>query len=216
MKKYEAFLDEVLPHVPGCTNEIALQAIKNTVIEFCEKTFILQVDHDPVTVIAGEVDYDLEPPEGYLVTKIIRAWFKNSELTPVGPDDIDKPSLYNRDFAGVDAGRSDPTMITQKDERTFSVFPIPLNTDPLALTIRVALKPTRASTEVEDSIFEDYAEIIAHGALTRLMLSPGKPYSNPQVGVARSGLFNAGVNLARQRATSGFVRTSRQVTLRRI
>ena len=216
MKKYETFLDEVLPHVPGCTNEIAIQAIKNTVIDFCEKTLILQVDHDPVTVIAGEVDYDLEPPEGYLVTKIIRAWFKNNELTPVGPDDIDKPALYNRDFAGVDAGRADPNVITQKDERTFSLFPIPLNTDPLALTIRVALKPSRSSTEVEDNINEDYAETIAPGALTRLFLSPGKPYSNPQIGVARNQLYQVGVNLARQRATSGFVRSSRQVSLRRI
>lgn len=216
MKTYEDFLDEVMPHVPGCTNEIATQAIKNAVIEFCEKSLILQTDHDPMSVIAGEVDYDLEPPAGYLVSKILKAWFKNTELVPTSPDDIAKPALYNRDFTDVDAGRADPTLIIQKDERTFSLFPIPLNSEANVVTMRIALKPSRSSTKVDDLIYEDYAEVIAHGALTRLMLSPGKPYSQPQIGVARNNLFSSGINLARQRASSGHVRSTRQVQFRRI
>lgn len=214
--KYEAFLDYVLPHVPGCTNEMAIHEIRNTAIEFCEKSMILQRDHDPVTIVKGTVDYDFEPPTGYLVTKIIKAWYKTKELTPLAPDEINKAEVYNRMFTGADVGQTDPRNILQKDERTYTVYPVPMETAPMSLTMRVALKPTRASTTIDDVIFEDYAEIIGAGAKARLMMSPGKPYSNPQGAVAHLGMYQSGLNVARQRAVHGYVRGDLKVKLRRI
>lgn len=215
-KPYTAFLDYVMPHVPGCTNEMALHEIKNTVIDFCEKSMILQRDHDPVTILKGQTDYDLEPPTGYLVTKIMKAWYKTKELTPLAPDQVSRPEYYNSGFVGADKGVSDPRNIIQKDERTYTLHPIPMESASNALTMRIALKPSRASTTIDDVIFEDYAEVIGAGAKARLMISPGKPYSNPQGAVALLGLYQSGLNVARQRAVRGYMRTDARVTLRRI
>lgn len=213
---YTAFLDYVLPHVPGCTNEIALLAIRNTCIDFCEKSMILERDHDPVTIVAGIIDYDLGPPTGYRVVQVKKAWYKTTELTTPSPDEVGRPEIYNKLFKGADVSRSDPNRIIQKDETTFTVYPIPLETVPNSLTMRVALKPTRASSNIEDVIFEDYAEIIGYGALARLQLSPNKPYTNPQGAVAHLGLYQSGLNTARQRATRGHMRGDLQVQLRKI
>jgi hypothetical protein len=215
MTAHTAFLDYVLPQVPGATNEMALHEIKNTIIDFCEKSLLLQIDHDPVTAINNIMDYDLEPPSGRLVTKIIRAWYKGVPLDPVGPDEINSASVYNQ-LSGAVIRREDPRLITQKDARSFSVYPIPNETVPNAITLRVALKPTRTSSTIDDVIFEDYAEIIGHGAISRLALSPDKPYTNPQLAVARNALYLAGVNVARDRALKGYVRVSKQVRMRRI
>lgn len=215
MSTYAAFLDYVLPHVPGCTPEMATLEIKNTVIDFCEKSLILQQDADPITTINGIMDYDLEPPRGYLVTKIMKVWFKGQELDGESPDEIKTPSIYNQN-SGYLVNRGDPRFYIQKDARTFSLYPIPDQTSKLAVTMRVALKPTRSATQIDDLIFEEYAETIGAGAVSRLALSPGKPYSNRQLAADKNAQYVAGLNVARDRAQKGYVRASRHVRMRRI
>ncbi len=215
MSAHAAFLDYVLPHVPGCTPEMALLEIKNTIIDFCEKSLILQQDHDPVTATKDVIDYDLEPPSGYLVVKIMNAWYKGQKLDPMSPDQIETPSVYNQQ-SGYLVNKGDPRGYLQKDARTFSLYPIPIETVPLSVTMRIALKPTRTLATIEDVIFDDYAEIIGHGAVSRLALSPGKPYTNRQLAADRQSLYIAGLNVARDRAQKGYVRSSKHVRMRRI
>jgi hypothetical protein len=107
-------------------------------------------------------------------------------------------------------------LYTQKNARTFSIYPVPKTTERLAITLRVALKPTRTATQVDDLIFEEYAETIGNGAVARLCLSPKKPYTNPQIAAAKQALYTQGLNVARQRANRGYVRAQEQVVLRKI
>lgn len=215
-KTYEDFYDEVLPYLPGCTPAMAKVAIRNAVIDFCEGSLIIQRDHDPMTVIKGIIDYDFEPPTGYLVTKIMRAWYKDAELSPTSPDNLPASVIYNKSYPGAVANENDPNVITQKDERTFTLYPYPKENASLALTMRVALKPTRSSTTIEDVVYEDYAEVIGHGAKYRLMSSPQKPFTSPEGSVASKMFFDEGVNVARQRATRGYVRSELRVSIPRI
>lgn len=212
---HTAFLDYVMPEVPGCTNAMALLAIKNTIIDFCEKSLIIQQDHDPVTVLNGIMDYDLEPPTGYLVVKIMNAWYKGVKLDPYSPDQVETPSVYNQQ-SGYLVNRGDPRFYLQKDARTYSLYPVPGETARLALTMRVALKPNRTIATIEDFVFDDYAEIIGHGAVSRLALSPGKPFTNRQLAADKQSLYIAGLNVARDRAQKGYVRSSKHVKMRRV
>lgn len=215
MTAHTAFLDYVLPQVPGATNEMALLEIKNTIIDFCEKSLILQTDLDPITTIPNISEYDLEPPSERLVVQIMKMWFKGVNLDPRALDEIYTPSAFNT-RSGALVEKSDPRFYYQKDARTFSVYPIPNVRDVASITLRVALKPTRSATTIDDLIYEEYAETIGHGAITRLALSPDKPYTNPNMAAARNALYLAGLNIARQRAQKGYVRASKQVRIRRI
>lgn len=215
MTPHSSFLDYVLPHVPGCTQEMALLEIKNTIIDFCEKSLILQADADPITTIANIADYDLEPPRDRLVVKIMKVWFKKDLLDPYAPDEVDTPSIYNQ-RSGAVVNKGDPRFYIQKDARTFSVYPIPDKTSASAITMRVALKPTRSATTIDDLIYEEYAETVGRGAVSRLALSPGKPYSDDKLAAVSNALYTAGLNVARDRAQKGYVRASKQVKLRRI
>lgn len=216
MAAYEDFFPNILPEVPGAAEMVVANAVKNAVIEFCEKSLILQRDHDPITLLEGIVDYDLEPPAGYLVIKVMKAWLENNELSPLAPDFVREAAVYNRLFSSYQKANSTPRAYLQKDERTISVWSPPEKKYPNGLTLRVALKPTRASTEVEDVILEDYAEVIASGALSRLMMSAGKPYNNLDMAAVHKGLFQQGINVARSRALHGQVRSNLSVKLRRI
>lgn len=213
---YEDFFPNILPEVPGVAEMVAANAVRNAVIEFCEKSLILTRDHDPITLKAGVVDYDLEPPKGYIVVKVMKAWLENNELIPLAPDFVREASVYNRLFSSYEANSDRPRAYLQKDERSISVWGVPDQDYTNGLTLRVALKPSRASESVDSVILEDYAEIIASGALYRLMMSAGKPYTNVELAGVHKGLFQQGINVARQRATHGQVRSTLSVKLRRI
>ena len=213
---HDLFLDYIMPHVPGCLVDIAKHELRNTIIDFCERTLILQRDIDNISVVKGQIDYDLDPPTGYKVCKIMKAWYLSNELIPTAPDMVAAPQVYNQSMTDAPSQNGIPGGYIQKDNETFSVYPAPAESVANAITMRVALKPTRTSTSIEDFLFEDYAEVIAKGTLKRLMLQPAKTYSNNEMAVANNVMYEQGINSARQRSTRGYVRSSQQVKLRRI
>jgi len=216
MISYDAFLPRVLIDAYGCPEIVVIQGIRDSVIEFCARSNFIQRDHDPISVIAGINDYDLEPPTGQIVVKILKLWHNNSELLPIAPDYVDTPAFYNNLIPGNAPLRATPLSYTQKDERTFSVYPLPSVSLSNGFTLRVSLKPSRASTTCDNAIFEDYAEVIAHGALSKLLASPGKAYMNVAAASMHALAFTTGINDARQKASRGHVRSNMQVRMRRI
>jgi hypothetical protein len=207
------FYQYVLPDVSNCPEISADIAIRAAVIDFCEKTLVLQRDHDPVTVVAGVIDYDLEPPTNNLVTKVMRVWFKGIELEAMAPDNVLHAEIYNSLFVGANVNQSDPRFYLQKDARSLTIYPVPKATASNALTMRVAYKPTRSAQIIDDFLYEDYAETIAYGAKYRLLSMANKPWTNGPAAGAALAQFNAGVNVARQRASRGNSRADVRVSL---
>ena len=215
MKSYEEFFSWVLPEVAGCPEITAIQSIRDSVIQFCELSLIHQVDHDPISVTAKISDYDIETPITYCrVLKIMKAFYKGKELEPASPDEVTDPAVYNTNIGGYVPSYSTPTSFFQKDTATLTLMPIPDQSLASAITMRIALVPTRNSSGCEDFIFEQWVEPIAAGAVARLQISSGRPYSNPQAARDNQARFMSGVNIARARAVRGFNRSSLQVQFR--
>lgn len=215
MKTLESFLPEILPDVPGCTSDMAIRALRNTIIEFCEKSLIYQDTMDAVTVLQGITDYDLEPPKDYRIQKIMKVWYLGQELEALAPDSIGVPDAYRTSITGYNPSSGPPAGYTQKDVDTFTILPIPDQKYVASITMRVALVPLRTVTEVVDFLFEIWGETLGFGAKARLMLTPGKPYSNNEAANFNQVRYMTGLNDARQRALRGNVRSTLQVKLRK-
>jgi hypothetical protein len=96
MAAITSFYPYIVPHVPGCPSLTVDVALRSSLIEFCERSLIIQRDHDPVSVVQNIADYDFEPPiASHLVVKIMRAWYKGFPLAPISPDEIANPTIYN-------------------------------------------------------------------------------------------------------------------------
>jgi len=215
MKTLESFLPEILPDVPGCPSDMAIRALRNTIVEFCEKSLIHQETLDAITVYENTTDYDLEPPKNYRVQKIMKVWYLGQELEALAPDGIGLPDAYRTGIAGYTASKGPPAGYTQKDVDTFTILPIPDQKYASSLTMRVALVPLRTVTEVADFLFEIWGETLGFGTKARLMLTPGKPYSNTEAANFNQVRYVTGLNDARQRALRGNVRSDLHVTLRK-
>lgn len=215
-KSYEEFFSWVLPDVAGCPEITAIQSIRDATIQFCELTLIHQVDHDPVSVVAKISDYDLESPiANTRIVKVMKAFYKGQELSPASPDEVTDPALYNSSIGGYTPNYQPPTAFFQKDTASITLMPIPDQSIANAITMRVALVPSRSSIACEDLLFEQWVEYIAAGAVARLQMSSGKPYSNTQAASVNQARYMAGVNIARSRAVRGFNRSSLSVQMRK-
>jgi len=213
-KALDDLLPYVLPDLPGVSETQAINALISSAIEFCERSLVLQRDHDPINLVAGRSAYDLDAPTGYLVHKVMKAWHRNSVLQPIAPDDMDDARLYN--VHAATEGWGTPSGYTHKGERQIALWPPPNEDLEKGLTVRIAIKPKRDVTQFDDDLYQDFIEVIASGAKAKLQITPGKPFSNPQVAGFNQALFTAGVNRAMVRANKAHTRANLSVRMRRL
>lgn len=207
-KAFTAFYDEVLPDVPGAPQALALNAIRNAAIEFCLKSKVWVVDHDPLSAIAGQSVYEFEPPTGAVVSGVVSAWFDGRRMAPTTQAEL------SDEFANWRTMNGTPTRYLQENAGEIILFPIPASALAGALTMKVSLKPSRASTTIDSWLFESYLEAIAHGAKWKLMIMPKKPWSDGATALYHKEMFDAAVDGARLAAFKGLGKAPLRSTAR--
>ena len=204
MLNLDVFLPRLLPSVLGCPIPIAIQALLDSAIEFCEETAIVRVTTDP-QLTAGVAVYEVEVPIGQKVAITQRAWYGKRELLPALSSTVSNVDAYA--FVAADPNQI-PHSFLESAPGEITLFPAPgaLATD--LLTFRAATKPSRSATSVDNILFEDWAEAIVAGALKRLHAHPDTPYFSDGHAMRRSAEFQLGINRARAEAQRGRVRGS--------
>lgn len=206
---WDAFLDEVLPHVSGCTNPVAINAIRNAAIEFCRRSWAWNSNHDTLSLTATVAELDFLPPDDQLVSEVLEAWIGEHRIYHKSPDDLTEALGHNwQTRTGL------PKYITQTDPRVLRLVPIPAADMPNALSMRVSWKPTRTAAGIDTTIFEEYVEEIACGALMRLFKMPKKPWSSATLYTSHYLEFDAYVAVVKTKVQNGFGRTARRTIAR--
>lgn len=165
---WSAFFDQLSSEVPGCPQTMQISALRQAAIRFCEQSLAWKYDHPDIAIIPGSAKYLFDPPGGTAVHTIVYAEFNNNPLeTRLMERDISRWHL--RLTTGVpEYVLGGPVSLT--------LVPMPDVAGPLKL--KVVLKPTPTADGIDDDIFNEYHEAIVHGALSKLMLSPKKPYTD--------------------------------------
>lgn len=187
--KLEALLFYVLPDVPGAPDVTVKQALLLSTIEFCVQTHAWDEIQDPIALEDGVNEYDIDVLQGSRVVAIKNIWAANRELRPVTMTELQQlvpnwqtatgsfPSYYN---APDDLG-------------SFRVYPIPVDANGAEITLRATYAPTLTATSVPDAVLNRYLEPIISGAKHRLMVAPGKGWSNSELALYHKQQFDEGV-----------------------
>jgi hypothetical protein len=164
------FLSRMLVHVPACTEPLAIQALLDSAIEFCEKSLALRQYIDPITTVAGVDRYYIEKPARTTDVLFVSKVFLGDELL--------HPSLA-LDAISPEQGRSAPSgyyTVSGPDGYQLVFAPIPDGV--YTVKIEAILAPTRNATVVDSYLFDKWLEPIVYGALARVMSVGGQPFSN--------------------------------------
>jgi|TARA_B110000444_G_scaffold260900_1_gene309835 hypothetical protein len=202
---YESLLPEVLPMVVGCTDTLVENSIRSSVIEFCERTSAYQQELDPLTTILNVYEYDLEPPTGTTVHKVLWVTHDGEDLEPTTTTLLEQRVPRWRSDNGT------PAYFVQQSSSLIWLVPTPSSKLANSTIIRAVLKPTHTSSSCDDGVMNDYRDTIVNGALNRLLRIPNKDWTDLNGAQYYGALFNQGVEDAERRARNADTGVRRRV-----
>lgn len=187
--KTEALFPYLLPDVPGVPDVTAKQALLLSTIEFCVLTHAWDEIQDQITLEDNVNSYDVDVLQGSRVVAVKNMWTNTQELRPVTMSELQRLIPNWQEATG-----SIPSYYNAPDDQgAFRIYPIPLASNGLQLTLRVAYAPTLTATSIPDAVVNRYLEPIISGAKHRLMVAPGKGWSNDKLAMYHKGQFDEGV-----------------------
>lgn len=196
MQPLDAFMSRLMPQVRGCPAPLAEQALVDAAIEFCEETGVVRATTDPIPLIAGQATYDVDTPSGTEIVRVIRAW-SGKRLLALAPAAAASSVYPFATSVGSDAPPTgDPVTLLVTDRQTVTLYPTP-DKAVEKLTLRVATRPQRGATRLEDALLYDWAEAVVSGALFRLASTSGQAFSDAALAQAAFARFWFFVNRAR-------------------
>lgn len=181
MKPLDDFLPGIRPYAPGVADPTAYFGIRQAAIEFCEKTRLWRFD-DTFTIAADDCE-QLLAPSGAVIHEVEALSFNGYPLKPKTPDWLDEHRNGWRE--GLLSGA--PEYFTQTAMNTVTLVPRASGTVSLSLW----LKPAQDCDELPDFMVEQFRELIAHGALGRILLIPNQSFSNVEMGAAFGAAFQS-------------------------
>lgn len=189
----DAFLPEINSKAPGCPAPSAYLAILQACDDLCTKLKVWRDTNDVPVNNTGEVDFDV--PDQAVVVDFESVMLGDCKLEPKTIDWMDR---YMR---GWRRGALDgmPRYYTQLVPDQLIVAPI----DTGILTITTILKPSMDADQVPDFLFQQYHEMIAYGALGRLLQTPDQPFTDVQMGAAYAMAFDQKVSSAQWKGATG-------------
>ncbi|MFB9246529.1 hypothetical protein [Massilia antarctica] len=203
MANLSDFFSQVLPYVTGCSYPLAEQHIRDICIDFCIHAPVAQLMTDPLDVISGERQYDIETPSGTVATIILEAAYYTRPLRILKTGDMHVASLQGR--------TGEPSGIQQAAANVFTLDATPTQDAAQAIKLLVATKPARTADTVADVLLDDYAFEIGQGVIGRLLRITGHEFTN----LAAAGLYTRDYEIARTaariRAEQSFGRTTSRV-----
>ena len=190
----DKWFPKIAPYLPGVPDSSIRLALAEAANDFCDRTHLWRADIEPETTVAGEELLELSS-EGEIVSVLSLA------VNGVSVSQIDDRmvSPENLDVLGL------PSVFWVEGDFEVRMYPIP--DDAYSVVGRVALRPPKTTTVVEDFLYTSYMEEIAHGALALLLSIPDKVWTNQPMATMYLGKFERGIANAR-------VRDQRNVILR--
>lgn len=217
---WSRYLPEVLPHVKGCPQEVVENEIRKVVIDFCERSTIWRHAMDPITIEPTISEYELcDIPETSRLHTPVYVEDEGDPLRSVTPDEMD--ILWPRFGGKWPIDRLDTIPATpwrdfeddiahfyyQKDRPDLlRLIGIPTKQKVDGLTITAALKPLPDATGAPDFIYFDWFQVIAAGALGKLMAMPDEKWTNDSKAVYQLVKYDQGVDDAEGRITRAYTK----------
>lgn len=174
MPRYLDCLTGVLSQAEGCPEEVAADALRDAVIEWCERTMCYE------TPLLIETDgNEPEPPDATAmrIHKITDARIDGDQIDVLAKNDPKLATLGHYDRAIVFADPSQP-------------FLLPAPSSPMAVELLCVLVPGIESEEFPDLIWQKYRRHLEAGARGALQAMKGKPWSDPNQAAYELGEFN--------------------------
>lgn len=201
-----SWYDQVLPWMPGLDVPLALSQIQEAILDFCQRSWVLNDFMPAINVVANQATYAYTPPTGLQVTKRLESWLSEQPLRDTAPGDL--PAMYGGNWS---TKIGPPRVITSLSPVAVRLVPIPAVAVPSGLIMRVVYQPLPSTTDVDTILWTHHGDDIAKGARALLYKMNKKPWGNAQLAVDAESAFEKAIAETRMRVQRGFGRSRPRV-----
>lgn len=192
--------------VPGAKSTDIYDALHSVVREFCDKSLLYIRTLAAINIITGTSSYTLIAPADTSIVMVERV---EVDGQPIDATSLD---LLNRSPDDWQSGTSEYPLEYMVDaEKVLRFKDIPTKNIVSGLVVAVSLKPTWATLVVPDFIYEDWYELIEHGALEKLLQTPNQTYTDVKFADYHSKLYKGMLSEAKNRKYTGKAKVSIKV-----
>lgn len=206
---WKLFLPYIAPNVSGCPAGVMVQAIRNAAIEFCENTRLWKLRATGTDILKDEARYAYDTPSNAKVIEAVYVAINNSQLVKTCREELDECCPEWRET--VDSRPKEYFMDTAN---TIRLVGIPSEDILGSLDVDVAVKPSRSAVDGPDFLFENWVEVIAHGALARLHAMAGNIWADPSLVKYHRKKFRHGISKAKSKELKSRQTISRKIKYR--
>ena len=180
-----AFYPLIATEVIGCPIPVIESVVRLTATEFCRES-LSWVEPTTVSLVAGTSGYGLTLPTDAMLLTVRDASISGLLLRPATHEQL------------VGMGESqEPWFFNLASDRTQVTFaPTPSKTG-VSVILRAIYTPTPTAQTLPDFLWTHYAEAIASGAKSKLMLMPEVAWNSPSYAAYHRTVFDAAIGQAR-------------------
>jgi hypothetical protein len=214
MSALSAFLDDIMPDVPGASVALIQQAVRNACIELCRESLCYQHTPNAADIVAEQRDYVLVLPASTQVIDVLHAEVSDVEIFPKSDAQLDALyGVYGIDWRDIAVtGEVAYYQMTDQAKGTIRLVLTPLSAITGGLEVKLALAPARDASTVPDWLLTSKHEAIAHGAKHALFAMQKKPWSNADLAVFHGVQFEAAKGRADTATAKGNTRAPLRVS----
>ena len=183
MREFADFADAVKLALSECARILAVDAIRATVIELCERSLVWVYEHDPMTYSNDPSTYLLTIPVG---ARICHIWgIEGHKNLACSRYDVE-PYRLNMDTKAL-VFNQDPYL---RDRQILPVF---------------SLKPDRDTLSCPEFLYQDFFDEVVSGAIVKLLENPSTTWAQQYINIIpiHRARFESGVERGIERRNDG-------------
>ena len=202
---YINMVDQIGAVTLNCPSAIIAVAIRDTVIDLCERGQIWKYIHPDVTLASPTYNYAFVMPDSQTVVSMIQnaRLGKNGAYSPIDVTDF-KTGLARAVNYPDTVNLAQPNTVWQTDQRNFTIAPTPDTVATYVLRLNTTLKPTTDSTGADSVMIAEHINVINHGALHRLLLQQKQGWFNSDLAGYHGKQYSYFLNQYKARAVKGY------------
>lgn len=213
-KTLDDFKEHVMIDVFPCPEPVAERAIRNTLIEFCEKTHILTREF--TVTLSNEASINTSLTDSIDIE--LSDYVENER--PVSVLGFNKDGVpYVPEFRNITGDIPDSVWEDiHSDNRIYFNFPdnyilrvFDMESTDVYLHVVLAVKPLRSAESVDDILYEDWLDAIVAGVKFRLLAMPNKEWTDKKGSNVYYTEWRRGISRARAKVHKAYSRHPQEV-----
>lgn len=173
----EDLMPLILPHAIQCTEGLAIERLRDALVRACERARLWVVEDEFKS--SCDTENIVIAPKEARIYQLDQVYADRAKLDPV-----------SRQQAFADRARytesGTPKYYALADDRSLSIYPAEPG---MCIRVRAYMIPDQSAMRAPKDVIDRHREMLANGALARILAVPAQPFTNFEAANYRDMLF---------------------------